>query len=173
MSRGQALGANRFPKSVLAQMELVDVEYLGFDGLTHHGQIVVDRRLTQEVKEIFAELRRIKYPIARVVPVVRYGWNDIKSMAANNTSAFNYRGQVTPNGQSRVLSKHATGRAIDLNPIQNPYVAANGRATSTYRPKVRGTLTRTSPATQVFLKRGWQWGGNWKGGKDYQHFVKP
>lgn len=173
MTRAQALGANRFPQHVLATMEVVDVQYLGFDGLTHRGQIVVDRKLAAEVKQIFVELRKAKYPIKRVVPVVRYKWDDLRSMADNNTSAFNYRGQVTPNGKSRILSKHATGRAIDLNPLLNPYVSASGKATSPYRPKVRGALTRNSAATKIFLRRGWQWGGNWPGGKDYQHFVKP
>lgn len=173
MSSSSALGSNGFPKHVLARMAIVEVEYLGFDGFDHRGQIVVDRSLAGEVRAIFAELRKIRYPIRRVVPVVRYGWDDIRSMRDNNTSGFNYRGQVTPNGRSNILSKHALGRAIDLNPYLNPYVSTSGKALSAYRPAIKGTLTRHSAATKIFLSRGWKWGGNWPGGKDYQHFVKP
>jgi len=173
MTRVQALASNGFPEQVLARMAIVNVDYLGFDGLDHRGQLVIDKELAEEVRAIFADLKRIRYPIKKIVPVVRYGWDDIRSMKDNNTSGFNYRGQVTPNGSSKILSKHALGRAIDLNPYLNPYVSSSGKALSAYRPSVRGTLTRNSAATRVFLSRGWKWGGNWPGGKDYQHFVKP
>lgn len=173
MTRAQALGKNKFPHHILDKMELVAVEYVGFDGLSRRGQIVVDKELAAEVRQIFLELKAIHYPIKQVVPVVRFQWDDAKSMRANNTSGFNYRGQVTPNGISKVLSKHAQGRAIDLNPWLNPYVSRNGKATSPYRPGEKGVLTRSSAATKIFLKRGWKWGGNWDGSKDYQHFEKP
>lgn len=167
------LGLDRFPDHIVSRMRLVDVEYLGFDGLTHRGQIVVDSGLASEVKQVFRELRLIGYPIKRVVPVSRYGWNDQKSMDDNNTSGFNYRRQVTPSGKSRILSKHAFGRAIDLNPLLNPYVSSSGKSSSAYRQSVRGTLTRESAAVKVFTKRGWKWGGTWSSSKDYQHFEKP
>lgn len=167
------LGLDRFPRHIVSRMRLIEVEYLGFDGLTRRGQIVVDSSLASEVKQIFRELRSIGYPIKKIVPVSRYGWDDEKSMADNNTSGFNYRGQVTPKGKSRVLSKHAFGRAIDLNPLLNPYVSKSGESTSTYHPLRRGTLTRDSAAVKAFTKRGWKWGGNWTGSKDYQHFEKP
>lgn len=167
------LGFGKFPEHIVRRMRLVDVDYLGFDGLTHRGQIVVDSSLGGEVKQIFRELRSIGYPIKKVVPISRYGWDDKRSMADNNTSGFNYRRQVTPRGKSRVLSNHAFGRAIDLNPLLNPYVSSTGQSSSTYDPLVRGTLTRESAAVKVFTKRGWKWGGNWTGSKDYQHFEKP
>lgn len=167
------LGLGRFPDHIVRKMRLVDVEYLGFDGLTHRGQIVVNSGLALEVKQIFRELRSIGYPIKKVVPVSRYVWNDQKSMDDNNTSGFNYRRQVTPSGKSRILSKHAFGRAIDLNPLLNPYVSSSGQSSSMYRPSLRGTLTRESAAVKIFTKRGWKWGGNWSGSKDYQHFEKP
>lgn len=167
------LGFGRFPKHIAKRMRLVEVEYLGFDGLNYRGQIVVDSSLAPEIKQIFRELLLAGYPIKKVVPVSRYGWDDEKSMADNNTSGFNYRGQVTPKGKSRVLSKHAYGRAIDLNPLLNPYVSKSGESTSTYRPSRRGTLTRDCVAVKIFTKRGWKWGGNWTGSKDYQHFEKP
>lgn len=173
MTRAQALASNTFPEQALAKMAVVNLDYVGFDGLDHRGQMVIDKGLAEEVRAIFAELKKIRYPIKKIVPVVRYGWDDLRSMRDNNTSGFNYRGQVTPRGQSRILSKHAYGRAIDLNPYLNPYVSPGGKALSPYRPSVRGTLTRSSAATQIFLSYGWKWGGNWPGSKDYQHFVKP
>lgn len=154
-------------------MEVVTVRYVGFDGLEHEGQIVVDKDLAREVREIFEEIRSSKFPIRKVTPVVRYGWDDHRSMADNNSSGFNYRGQVTASGQARVLSNHAFGRAIDIDPAQNPYISKSGKATGTYDPSKRGTLTRDSAVVRIFLKSGWKWGGNWPGNKDYQHFEKP
>lgn len=173
MTRSQALGKNSFPPKVLAQMAVVDVTYLGFDGKEHRGQIVVDKDIVSEVRQIFAELRKAHYPIKKVIPIVKYGWHDQKSINDNNTSAFNYRRVIVPGGGQGSLSKHSFGRAIDLNPYQNPFVSANGRTPRPYNPKAKGTLTRQSRATQVFYAHGWKWGGDWTGGKDYQHFYKP
>ncbi len=117
------------------------------------------------MREIFEEIRESRFPLAKVVPIVRYGWSDERSVADNNTSGFNYR-RVEG---TRVFSRHATGRALDLNPLLNPYV---GRSSEPYRPEVKGTFTRESPVVQAFLRRGWKWGGLWKQ-KDYQHFEKP
>ncbi len=153
-------------------MEVVAVRYVGFDGLEREGQIVVSRDLAQEVEQIFEEIRKAKFPIGKVVPVVRYGWDDHRSMADNNSSGFNYRGQVTASGQIRALSNHAYGRAIDINPNQNPYISKDGKATGVYDPIRPGTLTRDSAVVRTFLRRGWKWGGNWSGNKDYQHFEK-
>jgi hypothetical protein len=161
----EALGKNDFPPRVLKDQRLVTVRYYGFDGKLHQGQLVVHRDLEGEVREIFEEIRKSRFPLAKVVPIVRYGWSDDRSVADNNTSGFNYR-RVEG---TRVLSRHATGRAIDLNPLQNPYV---GHSSEPYRPEVRGTFTRESPVVKAFLRRGWKWGGLWKR-KDYQHFEKP
>lgn len=173
MSRQEALSGNKFPREILEKMQLVTVRYVGFDGVVREGQIVVHKDLATEVQEIFAEIRRAKFPIGKVVPVVNYDWDDYRSMADNNTSGFNYRGQVTPRGSSKALSKHAFGRAIDINPMQNPYVAKNQKGSSGYDPSMPGTLTTDSAVVKIFLKRGWKWGGNWSGNKDYQHFEKP
>ena len=173
MTRAQALGDNSFPARVTSQMQVVDVAYLGFDGKEHLGQIVVHKDVAKEVAQIFLELRKANYPIKKVVPIVKYGWSDSKSIRDNNTSAFNYRREIIPGGGSGKLSQHALGRAIDLNPYLNPFVSADGKSPRRYDPKVRGTLTSKSPATRVFLAHGWRWGGNGTNGKDYQHFVKP
>jgi hypothetical protein len=91
-------------------------------------------------------------------------------MLCNNTSAFNYR-KVTG---GKVLSMHAYGYAIDINPVQNPYI--KGRVVlpegAIYKPYRPGTLTRSSPVVMEFIRLGWTWGGSWKSLKDYQHFEK-
>lgn len=168
-----AIGAGRFPTNIVARMAVVGVSYVGTDGRIHRGQIVVEKRLQREVREIFARLKNLRFPIEKVVPVASYGWDDRRSMGDNNTSGFNYRGVITTTGPHRRLSKHSFGRAIDLNPRLNPFVSAGGASDYPYDPKVPGTLTRSSPVVRVFRSYGWQWGGNWSGAKDYQHFVKP
>jgi hypothetical protein len=91
-------------------------------------------------------------------------------MKDNNTSGFNYRFI----SGSKILSKHASGLAIDINPKQNPYIK-NGTTTpdgSIYEIDSIGTLTEDSRIVKEFKKRGWTWGGDWKSLKDYQHFQK-
>ncbi|MBP3954296.1 M15 family metallopeptidase [Gemmata sp. G18] len=167
----------RCPKELRARQKVVAVTYWGFDDKVHRGQLVVDKELEKDVVEVFEVALKEKFPIRSVVPVAHAKfrknekWDDDLSMAANNTSAFNYR-EVT-GGSS--LSKHALGRAIDINPVQNPYI--KGKITlppdAKYDPKAPGTLTADHPVTKAFLARGWEWGGNWKSLKDYQHFEKP
>lgn len=170
MSRHEALAGNDFPKEVLDQMALVDVHYIGFDGRKHRGQIVVRVDLAAEVRSIFNEIERSREPIAKVIPIVRYGWNDDRSMAENNTSGFNYRTvNDRPGGN---LSKHARGIAIDVNPRLNPFEGKRGGWPYPHRPGTPGTLSATNPITLAFRKRGWTWGGSWSGKKDFQHFVK-
>ncbi len=173
MTRAEALGHNRFSASILARMEVVTVTYNGFDHRKHRGQIVVDRSLAKEVRQIFDEIEATGYPITKVVPIVAYGWSDDRSIADNNTSAFNYRHVMGPGQDSTKLSIHSYGRAIDLNPGINPFVAADGSSKRPYDPSKPGTLTLKSPVTQIFLRHGWKWGGLWHSGKDYQHFEKP
>ncbi len=173
MTRAQALGRNKFPPSAIRAMEVVTVTYWGFAGKKHQGQIVVDRRLAGEVKQIFRDLEAAEYPIEKVVPVVKYRWHDQSSVDDNNTSGFNYRTIEGPGIRSKKLSKHATGRAIDLNPYYNPFVSASGKSPRRYDPAHPATLTRTSRAVKIFKKYGWKWGGDWRGAKDYQHFEKP
>jgi len=172
MTRAQALGKNQFPASTLARMEVVTVTYNGFDHRRHQGQIVVDRAVAKEVKHIFDEIEATGYPIGKVVPIVAYGWDDDVSIADNNTSGFNYRHVIGPGQNTHKLSHHSYGRAIDVNPKINPFVAADGSTSRPYVPGKPGVLTLDSPVTRIFLKRGWTWGGTWRTGHDYQHFEK-
>jgi hypothetical protein len=170
-------------------MAVVEVQYYSF---VDSAGIVVDKRnlrsgillvhacVAEDVKAIFEGLRLDTFPIAKVIPVNRYGlnadstgWNDAASMADNNTSAFNYRRKPT----SKSPSKHGQGIAIDINPLFNPYVRKEGKVNvykpkgGRYEPKRRGTLTLANVMKHL-ERRGWSWGGRWANPKDYQHIEK-
>lgn len=168
MTREEALGNNTFPQSVLASQELVTVRYYSFDGKLHEGQVVLHREVAEDIREIFRDIEKSRFPVAKVIPIVRYNWSDDKSIADNNTSAFNYR---TIAGTKK-LSDHARGRAIDLNPYLNPWIGKSGVAKRPYNTERAGTIVAGDVVVQAFKKRGWLWGGSWKNSRDYQHFYK-
>ena len=166
----EALSESNIPSSVINTLVLVTVKYYGFDGKLHQGQILVNKDIAKDVEEIFDVIEEIKFPVERVVPIVKYDWSDEKSMNDNNTSAFNYRFI----SGSRILSMHANGLAIDINPKQNPYVK-NGTSIpegSEYKLNIIGTIKPDSKIVKIFKEKGWTWGGDWKSLKDYQHFQK-
>ncbi len=157
----------------LDDLRLVRARHWGFDGRTHTGRIVVHRDVARDVATVLRRLYAVRFPIRRMVPVDAYGASDFESIEADNTSAFNCR---TVEGTSR-WSEHAFGRAIDLNPIENPYVASDGTTShrasrpylrrSPYRP---GMAVAGGAVVRAFDAVGWSWGGRWSGVKDYQHF---
>ena len=165
------------PPEIRRRQKIIKLKYFSFDGKIHRGQLVIDKDLVKDIKKIFKFARREKFPIFSVIPVSdprfrKNGrWDDDLSMIANNTSAFNYR--VKTGGGD--LSNHAYGRAIDINTVQNPYVKGklilppNG----SYVPNAAGTLTADHPIVKMFIRLGWDWGGNWTRLQDYQHFEKP
>lgn len=157
----------------LADLRLVRARYVGFDGRAHTGRIVVHRDVATEVVEVLRRLYAARFPIRRMVPVDAYGGSDYRSIEADNTSAFNCR---YVDGTSR-WSEHAYGRAIDLNPIENPYVTSSGTtshaASTRYLRRVpyrRGMAVEGGAVVRAFAAVGWAWGGRWSGARDYQHF---
>ena len=165
----------------LVDLRYVNVNHLNFEGKTVSGEIIVHKDVADEVVNIFAELYEINYPIKQMRLVADFKANDWQSIEAGNTSAFNCR-PVT--GNKKKWSKHAYGKAIDINPIENPYVSKKGyishKASLKYKKRVhkvntyadRALLLKNDKATKVFKKYGWKWGGDWRTIKDYQHFVK-
>ena len=165
------------PPEFKKRQKIIDVLYYSFDGKIHKGQLVIDEQLIGDIQEVFRVALGNKFPITSVIPISHDRffnngkWNeDDQSMLSNNTSAFNYR---TVTG-GKTLSKHAYGFAIDINPVQNPYIKGNiilppGAVYDTTKP---GTLAYDSPVVRAFIRLGWIWGGNWKSLKDYQHFEK-
>lgn len=158
------------PKSIVKQLTIIDVEYYSFDNKLHKGQIVSNKNAAKDLIEIFDFIKSARFPIAKVIPIIKYDWDDDASMNDNNTTVFNYR---KVKGY-KVLSAHSYGMAIDINPLQNPHI--KGKTVQPlkgkYDPKVRGTILRDSKLVNEFVKRGWQWGGRWRSSKDYQHFEK-
>jgi len=158
-----------FPDEIRKTLALVDVEYLSYDELLHQGQIVIHEDLVDDVRSLFNSFLETKFLVYQVAPVAAYGWNDEASMAANNSSTFNYRLIL---GTDR-LSNHSFGRALDLNPAQNPYFARDGKVYpegAAYDPAVPGTIT--PEVVKLFKEKGWFWGGDWTVPVDYQHFEK-
>ena len=164
----------------LKDLRYLRLKYLDFDGQTREGEMVVHKAVADEVVTIFNELYTIDYPIHKMKLVSAYKANDWQSIEADNTSAFNCRNATG----SKKWSKHSYGKAIDINPIENPYISRSGRishkASLKYRKRVhtdgsradKAVILKHDKATQIFKKYGWQWGGDWSGVKDYQHFSK-
>lgn len=159
------------------QLRRVELEYIGFDDEVHSGNLVVHQDVVADVIAIFDRLRALRYPIANMRTVDHYpGADDELSMRDNNTSAFNCR-DIPGTGR---WSEHAYGRAVDLNPLLNPYVHADGTlepaTAGEYADRARtapGMLRDGDPAVAAFTDRGWAWGGYWRHAKDYQHFELP
>jgi hypothetical protein len=158
----------------LDDLALLELGHWGFDGQAHTGRLVVAARVADAVLDAFARIFAAGFPIERMEPVDAYGADDHRSMAANNTSAFNCR---PVEGTDR-WSEHSFGTAIDINPVQNPYVrggevlppaAAAYRDRSDVRP---GMITRAGPVVDAFDAIGWGWGGQWGSAIDYQHFSE-
>ena len=166
----EALEGITIPAYIKKDLRLVTVQYYGFDGRLHQGQLVVNVVIENDVKDIFKLIKEIKFPVREVIPISEYNWSDEMSMRDNNTSAFNFR-YVSG---TKILSMHAQGLAIDINPLQNPYVK-NGSCSpkgSSYNISKRGTFRPDSEIVKAFKDKGWEWGGDWKSLKDYQHFQK-
>lgn len=171
VSLDEALSGKEIPDHNTKDLKIISVEYFSFDHKLHRGQLVVDKHLADDLVEIFKVIKKRKFPVKKVVPVNKYDWDDEESMKDNNTSAFNYR---TVNG-TKVFSNHAFGRAIDINPVQNPEIRGPkiSPAGAKYNEKLPGTIASHSWLVIEFKKRHWRWGGDWTMPKDYQHFEKP
>lgn len=156
-----------------SSLRRVTVNYWGFDGRVHVGDLIVHRDVAAAMVLVLHRLYDIRYPIHRIHPVDDYGGRDDRSMAADNTSAFNCR-RVT--GSTTVWSEHSYGKAIDINPVENPYVKGTtvlpsaGRPYTNRRLAVPAVLHAGDPVVGAFAAVGWSWGGAWHSLKDYQHF---
>ena len=173
-----------FPKGCTVKRS--DLRYLrvlhrNLDGQTQVGEMVCNKAISSDLIDIFRSLYDARYPIERMVLIHDYGADDGRSMAANNTSCFNFR-FIT--GSQTKVSKHGMGMAVDLNPLYNPYVKGNkvepaeGRPYAFSRNPPAGEkwasliINRSSLPCRLFVKHGFRWGGAWKSLKDYQHFEK-
>ncbi|MEU9144592.1 M15 family metallopeptidase [Streptomyces sp. NPDC048349] len=170
-----ALGATYRPGCPVGpdRLRLIRMNHWGFDGKVHRGELVVHEGAVQPLLRVFGKAFDAKFPIRRMRSAAAYGGDDARSMAHDNTSAFNCR-QVT--GDPGRLSRHAHGDAVDVNPVENPYVDRGGTShPAAGRPHLRrdravpGMIRPGDVVTRAFEEVGWHWGGGWSH-PDYQHF---
>jgi hypothetical protein len=157
------------------RLRLVSFSYVDFKGnIKTGGRVVVLDAISQQVLELFNELKNIRFPVERAELMEVYNGNDDASMDNNNTSAFNDRLIAG----SDKLSLHAYGAAIDINPRQNPNIARDGKETvvkpalgSDYVQRAAPIPGMAEPAVPIFARHGFViWGGGWENPIDYQHF---
>ncbi len=153
-------------------LRLIRLTYRGFDRAPHRGRLVVHRWFAVRVARVFAKLYADRFPIHRMHLVDRYGADDKVSMKHDNTSAYNCRYR---NGVCCTWSMHAYGKAIDVNPVENPEVWSggvsppNGRAYVDRSVRRKGMIFHGDRVWWAFHAIGWPWGGDWPT-PDYQHF---
>jgi hypothetical protein len=155
------------------RLRLLTVSYWDFSGAPRTGELVVHEDHAEQVLSVMRRLFEQRFPIEKMELVDRYQGNDDLSAAANNTSAFNCRWAT---GRPGVWSEHSYGWAIDLNPVQNPYVSSgkvSPPSAASYQDRsqrLRGTIHAHDAVVEAFASIGWKWGGYWSNPKDYQHF---
>ena len=157
----------------LDSLRYLTVLHTGFDGQTHQGELIVHQQIAETVLEIFLKLYLAGYPIEKIVLMDEYNADDEASMADNNTSAFCYRSVAGTD----ILSAHSYGLAVDINPLYNPCVSGetvspaaalyDRESGSVFSPYF---MTAGDYCVQLFLSRGFTWGGDWESPTDYQHF---
>ena len=159
----------------LRDLRLITLRYWGFDREAHLGRLVVHRDVAWAVVRIFRRIYAVRFPIRRMYLVDRYDAVDRESMRHDNTSAFNCRWRA---GQPGVWSQHAYGRAIDIDPVENPYVWSGGFSPPNAGAYVdrsdrrRGMIYRGDEVWAAFRHHRWKWGGTWTDVQDYQHFSR-
>jgi poly-gamma-glutamate synthesis protein (capsule biosynthesis protein) len=157
----------------LRDLRLIRLSFFGFDGRAHRGELVVHRWYADGVVRVFRRPYEERFPIRRMRLVDHYGADDDRSMAADNTSAFNCRWRA---GSATEWSQHAYGRAIDIDPVENPFVTPShvsppaGVAFLDRTQQLPGMIHIHDTVWWAFRAIGWTWGGTWQGTIDYQHF---
>jgi len=165
----------------LSRLRVLTVRYLGFDGRSHTGQLVVNGSQAGPLQQVFARLFAIRFPIRHMALSDTYGPAAGRPGDGDITASFECRQAVASpcNGTASTgtgsWSEHAYGEAIDLNPVENPYVGCGmtrDRTALSYvdRSRVRPGMV-TPRVIEIFRQIGWGWGGSWTGStKDYMHF---
>lgn len=182
--------AQSVPDSIQARMQGVsyrsgcpvameDLRYLrlshfDFEGIPQTGEMVCHKAIAEDLVAIFRELFDSAYPIRSIRLIDDFGASDDASMEADNTSCFNYRSVAG----SRTLSRHAFGMAVDVNPLENPFVRGAKVQPAAGAPYADRTasfphkITSSDLCCRLFKAHGFRWGGDWRSAKDWQHFDK-
>jgi hypothetical protein len=159
----------------LDQLRVLTVDYHGFDGEVHSGPLVLNRTVVDDVRGVFQRLYHADFPIKHIALARKYKPNAKRYDDKRDvTASFNCRPAT---GNPGSISQHSYGWAIDINPIQNPYIGTDGKVLrkaakpyvdrSTNAP---GVIHAGDVVVRAFTRIGWGWGGNWTTIKDYMHF---
>ena len=155
------------------------IKHYDLQGRVHEGEMICNKRIANDLIDIFKELYRQKYPIERMRLVDDYDADDEKSMQANNTSCFCYR---RVEGYNK-LSNHSMGMAVDINPLYNPLYKrysngkelvqpSNAKRYCDRKASFNYKIVKGDLLYRLFVNHGFEWGGDWHSKKDYQHFEK-
>ncbi|WP_338146110.1 M15 family metallopeptidase, partial [Streptomyces scabichelini] len=154
------------------QLRRMEINHHGFDGEIHRGVLVVNADTADSFVRIFTALFDAEFPIRQMKPLEEYGGDNTASLAADNTAAFNCRRTNQINAPASE-SPHANGRAVDINPVENPWMDLRckcwkpGTANSA-RTEGKGKILEGGPVWQTFIDEGWIWQNI--DVPDYMHF---
>ncbi len=167
----EAIAGTKAPQYIVDQLELITVHCCSMDGKVHRGQLLTNKAIVTDLREIFKDMLQYRFPVEKVIPVVKYNWDDEASMNDNNSYSFCYR--------NADYSKHAHGLAIDINPRLNPNrwksefsYRKDKPENAVYNPNLPGTFTPTHPIVLLFADKGFMWGRSFKRNYDDHHFEK-
>ena len=162
-----------------SDLRYLRIKHYDLQGKVHEGEMICNKRIADDLIAIFKELYRQKYPIESVRLIDDFDANDDKSMRANNTSCFCYR---RVEGYNK-LSNHSMGMAVDINPLYNPLYKryrngkelvqpSNAKRYCDRKASFNYKIVKGDLLYRLFIKHGFEWGGDWHTKKDYQHFEK-
>jgi D-alanyl-D-alanine carboxypeptidase len=164
----------------LSDLRLLRVNYWGFDGSLRRGPMVVHEDVAGDLLWVFGRLFRARFPVKHIALTKEFVPEEFEPRIASPrsvTASFNCRPVITPLGPGAEFSQHAYGLAVDVNPVQNPFVTADGfvrnRNARRYvdrSRRLKGMIHDGDVVVRSFAAIGWEWGGHWTGGKDYMHF---
>ena len=158
----------------LVELRYLQLSYIDFEGCPQVGEMVCNQAVAEDLVAIFRALYDARYPIRSMRLIDDFDGDDEASMEADNTSCFNYRRKTG----MKSLSKHALGLAVDVNPLENPYVRGSrvrpaGSASFADRSRdFPHKIDRNDLCYKLFREHGFSWGGTWRSVQDYQHFEK-
>ncbi|MGC0371904.1 MAG: hypothetical protein DGJ47_000605 [Rickettsiaceae bacterium] len=162
----------------LSDLVLIELIHYDFHYQKTIGEIIVHKKVASSTVKIFKQLYDIKFPIHSVKLIDEFAGDDNLSMSMNNSSGFNYRKIEN----SDLISMHSYGLAIDINPVQNPYIINPGsdnekiipEKSNEFRDRSRQRLGMVEKIVHIFQNNEFsEWGGEWSAPVDYHHFQFP
>ena len=163
----------------LSQLRVLTVSYWDFNGKSQMGQLVVNAKAAAPLATVFGKLYAMRFPIRHMRLQDVYGPARAQPADGDVSGSFECRQAVpspcTGGTGTGSWSEHAYGQAVDLNPVENPYVGCGMTRDKTARSYMDRSRLRkgmvTAAVVRAFASVGWGWGGSWSGStKDYMHF---